>query len=127
MSGVRVGPHPGFDRVVFDLTGVGTVGWRVDYTDEPAQDGSGAPVDLAGDHVLAVRLQGMSLPGADETAYDPPQLLVPGTDLTVVTEVLRLTPFEGQVNAYVGVTSEQPFRVTRLADPERLVVDVAHG
>lgn len=127
VSGVRVGPQPGYDRVVFDLTGPGTVGWRVEYTDEPAQDGSGAPVDLAGDHVLAVHIQGTGLPGDDDTAYDPPQLLVPGTGLSVVTEVLRLTPFEGQLNAYIGVESGQPFRVTRLPDPERLVVDVAHG
>ncbi len=126
VSDVRVGAQPGFDRVVFDLAGTGTVGWRVEYTEEPAQDGSGAPVDLAGDYVLAVHIQGTGLPGADETVYDPPQLLVPGTGLTEVTEVLRLTPFEGQLNAYIGVASEQPFRVSRLAGPERLVVDVAH-
>lgn len=122
---VRVGPQEQFDRVVFDLSGSGTVGWRVEYTDEPAQDGSGAPVDLAGDHVLAVHLQGIGLPEPGSTAYDPGELLVPGTDLRVVTEVLRLAPFEGQLNAFIGTRAEQPFRVFRLSGPERLVVDVA--
>lgn len=125
VADVRVGAHDGFDRVVFDLTGSGTVGWRVAYDEDPRLDGSGAPVALAGRHTLVVIVRGTGMPEPDETAYDPPQRLVPGTGLSTVTEVLRTTPFEGQVLAYIGTRDEAPFRVLRLTDPERLVVDVA--
>ena len=32
--------------------------------------------------------------------------------------------FEGQYEAFIGTSGEQPFRVFRLSDPERVVVDV---
>lgn len=126
VSGVRVGPQPTYDRVVFDLTGAGAVGWEVRYTDQPIVDGSGAPVDLAGDGVLVVSMHGMALPGEGSTAYQPGMLLVPGTGLTAVTEVLRASVFEGTVTAYIGTRGAHRFSVNRLSDPARLVVDVAH-
>ena len=39
LTGVRVAHHPGFDRVVFDLGGNGTPGWRVEYTTRPRYEG----------------------------------------------------------------------------------------
>lgn len=125
VDGVRLGLQDGFDRVVLDLSGVGEVGWRVDYVDDPVLDGSGIPVDLAGDHVLQVSAVGMAYPEPGDTTYDG-LLLVDGGDLTGVTEVLRGVPFEGQVDVYVGTTDRTPFRVFRLGDPERLVIDVQH-
>lgn len=127
VTGVRTGAHPeeGFDRVVFDLDGAGQVGWWVEYQDEPALSGSGFPVSLAGGATLVVTIRGTGIPEPGDDIYDPGQLLVSGAGLQSVTEVLRTTPFEGQLLAYVGVAQEQPFRVTRLTDPDRLVIDVA--
>jgi len=125
IDGVRVGLQDGFDRVVLDLSGSGEVGWRVDYVDDPVLDGSGIPVDLAGDHVLQVSALGMAYPERGDTTYDE-LLLVDGGDLTTVTEVLRGAPFEGQVDVYVGTSDRSPFRVFRLGDPERLVIDIQH-
>ena len=42
-----------------------------------------------------------------------------------LVEVIRTTPFEGQLQLFVGMTGEpRPYRVFLLQDPLRLVVDV---
>ncbi|USQ77422.1 AMIN domain-containing protein [Ornithinimicrobium cryptoxanthini] len=123
---VRLGLQDDFDRVVLDLSGTGEAGWLVQYAEAPAMDGSGFPVDLAGDHVLQVVAQGMAYPEPGDTAYDPGLLLVDGGDLLQVTEVLRGAPFEGQVQVLIGTQEQAPFRVFRLAGPERLVIDLQH-
>lgn len=124
---VRVARQAGFDRVVLELDGPGTgaPGWRVEYTDDPRQDGSGDPVDVDGDAVLSVVLTGIGLPfdtGVDEVSGDPS---LPG-DLEVVTDVVLGSTFEGQYGAFIGVSGERPFTVQRLASPPRVVIDVAH-
>lgn len=123
---VRVGSHDGFDRVVLDLSGTGEAGWSARFVTEPVLDGSGAPVDLAGEFVLRVDVQGMAYPEPGDTAYEEGQLLVDGGDLSTVTEVLRTAPFEGQVPIFIGTSTEVPFRVFRISDPERLVIDLQH-
>lgn len=123
---LRLGLQEGYDRVVLDLSGTGEVGWIVQYAESPAMDGSGFPVDLAGDHVLQVVAQGMAYPEPGDTAYDPGSLLVDGGELLQVTEVLRGAPFEGQVQVFIGTREQAPFRVFRLAGPERLVIDLQH-
>ena len=45
---IRVGEHDGFDRVVYEMGGTGTPGWRVKYVDAATQEGSGKPVDIKG-------------------------------------------------------------------------------
>jgi len=125
VTGVRLGAHETYDRVVLDLEGTGTPGWRVRYEDNPALDGSGAPVDLAGSHTLVVTVTGTRYPEEGEDAYDPGQLLVRVDGLAVVTEVLRVAPFEGQLDVFIGTREAVPFRVFTLEDPERLVIDVA--
>lgn len=123
---LRLGLQEGYDRVVLDLSGTGEVGWIVQYAESPAMDGSGFPVDLAGDHVLQVVAQGMAYPEPGDTAYDPGSLLVDGGELLQVSEVLRGAPFEGQVQVFIGTREQAPFRVFRLAGPERLVIDLQH-
>ena len=41
-------------------------------------------------------------------------------------EVESACDFEGEVTWMVGVTAETDFRVTDLADPFRVVIDIAH-
>ncbi|CAA9340126.1 MAG: hypothetical protein AVDCRST_MAG07-2323 [uncultured Frankineae bacterium] len=118
----RAGGH---DRVVFELAGraPGRAGWRVEYVDEPRQQGSGDPVDVAGAAVLSVLITGTGYPmdtGVEEAPGDP----VLPDDLSVVQDVVLGSVFEGQYEAYVGTTGRVPFRVFRLGDPERVVLDV---
>ena len=128
VTAVRVARQDGYDRVVFELAGkaAGQAGWRVEYVDEPASQGSGDPVDVAGDAALSVTITGTGYPmdtGQEEVGDDP---ALPG-DLQVVEDVVLGAVFEGQYEAFVGTSGELPFRVFRLSDPERVVVDVQAG
>ena len=122
---VRVAPQEGYDRVVFELAGTnpGQAGWRVEYVDQATAQGSGKPVELDGEAALSVVITGTGYPmdtGQEEVSDDP---ALPG-GLAVVQDVDLGGVYEGQYQAYLGTSGEQPFRVFRLGDPERVVVDV---
>nr|WP_241770029.1 hypothetical protein [Cellulosimicrobium sp. MM] len=125
MTDVRVGHHDGFDRVVFELGGTGTPGWRVEYVDQPTDDGKGDVVAVDGDAYLQVMISGSGYPmdtGVEEYAGPNP---VRAGDDGEVEEVLLRGVFEGYTQAFVGVDDERrPFRVFSLEDPTRVVVDV---
>jgi hypothetical protein len=125
VSDIRVGHHDGFDRVTFDIGGTGTPGWQVEYVTSPEQDGSGFPVDIAGDAYLQVMITGSGMPfetGVQEFSDRGP---VTGPGLAAITEVKFLAIFEGRTQAIVGVTgTARPFRVFALTNPARVVVDV---
>ncbi|WP_164702634.1 hypothetical protein [Modestobacter sp. KNN46-3] len=121
---VRAAQHEGYERVVFELAGSGTPGWRVEYVDAPSSQGSGDAVDVPGSAYLQVTLQGTSYPyetGAEEVARGP--VSVSGTD--TVQGVVYDATFEGTSVAWIGTSAEVPFRVSALSDPTRLVVEVA--
>jgi predicted small lipoprotein YifL len=124
VTAVRVARQEGYDRVVFELAGkAGQAGWRVEYVDEPRAQGSGEPVPVDGEAALSVLITGTGYPmdtGQEEVADDP---ALPG-GLEVVADVVLGGVFEGQYEAFIGTSGRQPFRVFRLADPERVVVDV---
>lgn len=74
---IRTGRHEGFDRVVYELGGEGTPGWRVGYVDEALQQGSGNEVPVAGDAVLQVLIDGSAYPfdsGVEQYAGPDPVL-----------------------------------------------------
>ncbi|QJW38360.1 hypothetical protein FIC82_009145 [Cellulosimicrobium protaetiae] len=125
VTDIRVGHHDGYDRVVFELGGTGTPGWRVEYVDQPTDDGKGDVVAVDGDAYLQVMISGSGYPmdtGVDE--YTEPNPLRAGDD-GEVEEVLLRGVFEGYTQAFVGVDDvRRPFRVFSLEDPTRVVVDV---
>ncbi len=125
---VRVAAQDGYDRVVLELAGdqSGQPGWFVEYSDDPRQQGSGEPVEVDGDAVLSVYVRGVGYPfdtGVDEVSGRP--VLPPG--LTSVTDVRLGSTFEGQYEAYIGTSGTLPFRVFRLSNPARVVIDVRHA
>lgn len=126
VTAVRVARHDGYDRVVLELAGDGQPGWHVAYDDAPAQPGSGEPVEVAGEATLSVLVDGVGYPfdtGHEE--YSGPKSLTP-SDTEVVRELRVGAVYEGQYDAYVGVTAQRPYRVFRLDAPARLVLDVQH-
>jgi hypothetical protein len=123
---VRVGQHDGYDRIVFELGGDGTVGWRVGYDDDPAWQGSGERVEVDGGATLRVLLDGLGYPfdtGVDE--YAGPRRFSPR--LASLREVRVGGVYEGYFDAFVGVQDTRPFRVFRLDRPQRVVIDVGHA
>ena len=93
--------------------------------DAPASQGSGKPIDVAGDAALQVTITGAGYPydtGVDEFSSNGP---VTGAGTETVTEVAFDATFEGTTVAFVGTRSQAPFRVYLLENPTRVVVDVA--
>ncbi|SET98352.1 hypothetical protein SAMN04488546_4534 [Geodermatophilus poikilotrophus] len=126
VSDVRTGRQDGYDRVVLETDGTGTPGWDVRYVDEAYSQGTGAPVEVAGDAVLQVTITGAGYPfdtGVEEWAGPDP---LPGNGTQTVTEVAWDATFEGTSVAFVGTTGEAPFRVYALEGPTRVVIEVAH-
>ena len=65
-TGVRVGAHDGFTRVVIDLEGEGEPGWFTTYTDSPAHQASGKPVEVQGNTFLNLGIEGTPWPSTPE-------------------------------------------------------------
>lgn len=124
-EGVRVGKHTGYDRVVFDFADTGTPTYLVRYVDSPVADGSGDPVEVAGDAYLEVLVTNVSIPaeGTKAPADGTPADLAG----TVVAEANAIFGgFEGYGQSFVGVRdTKRPFRVALQTSPTRLVIDIA--
>jgi hypothetical protein len=127
---VAIGHHEGFDRVVFEFRDPGLPGYRVEYVPPPLkEDGSGNPVDVAGNAFLVVRMEpasGFDLnSGEGELVYKGPKRLdASSAGATVVQEVVRTGDFESVLSWAVGLSSKVPFRVTTATSPSRLIVDL---
>lgn len=122
VTGARLATHPTFDRLVFDFSGPGSPGWFIDYTDTPTQQGSGFPVEFQGSTALYVAIEGTNYPPFDEPGA-PVLGTVPGTG-GVVQEVIYTSIFEGRTEYVIGMDSRQPYSVTLLQEPTRLVIDI---
>ena len=123
-AAVRVGRHPGFDRVVYEFTGPEPPRFTVGYVDSAIADPSGEPVPVSGDAILQVLAFGVYYPEHGEPAPAP----VPASALrgTVFAQVKGLYGgFEGIGQEFVGITGgKRPFRVFTLTGPSRIVIDV---
>jgi hypothetical protein len=129
---VRAATHQGCDRVVFDLNGLGRVGYLVRYVPAVHADPSDRPIPVAGAAALQVTIQAPDFRDSGHQAWRTPWQL--GQRLTAGQSVLREVRFAGtfeHVTSFaVGVSSRRPFRVLVLADTAnhitRLAVDIAH-
>ena len=121
---VRVGTHDGFDRVTFELDGDGTVGWSVRLEDEPSSQGSGEPIEVAGDTSLWVALEPLTYPEDPDAGLAAPDRVAAPEGAVVLTEVVQDTLFEGYHTFAIGLEEAVPFAVERLEDPQRVVIDL---
>ncbi|PKQ18192.1 MAG: hypothetical protein CVT68_04670 [Actinobacteria bacterium HGW-Actinobacteria-8] len=123
---LRFGVHDEFDRIVLDLAGAGTPGWLGRYVEDPTQVAQEEPVYLLGDDYLLILVSGVVYPTEEGAQpFEGPRRITPQTG-GVVKEVRYGAMFEGQVEIWVGLTSDEPFRVFGLTNPTRVVVDVQH-
>lgn len=123
LTDVEVAAHDGFDRVVLEFSGTGVPGWSAGYVDQPRTEGSGERVTLEGDAFLGAAASGTTWPADDY--YDGPERLAPEGG-GPVSEVYVGGTFEGYTHVIIGIAGDAvPYRVFPLADPARLVVDVA--
>jgi len=103
------------------------LGYEVSY--QPAdtakvEDGSGNPVEIAGDAFLVVKLKPAMTAKIDgdqvTKTYTGPNRL-PGTD--PVTEVVKTGDFEGVVTWVIGLDRELPFSAEPRVDTLDVVID----
>lgn len=127
VSDIRVGRHDGFDRVVLEVGGEGRPGWDIRYVDEASSQGSGDPVEVAGDAVLQLTVTGAGYPYDTGVEEFPMAETVSAPDTEVVTEVAFDGTYEGTSVVFVGTQARAPFRIYLLEGPTRVVLEVAHA
>lgn len=131
----RVASHDGYDRFVLEFAdelpidtemAEGVPGYAIRYVEpsEAMHCGSGLPVEVEGEVYLEINFFFAYIydPEAGELVVDPREIT---EQFQVIQGVKEVCGFEGQSIWIVGLSGEQPFRVSELSDPTRLVIDVA--
>jgi hypothetical protein len=118
---VRVGRHPGFDRVVFQFRS-GTPAWSARYVPKVLHDGSGLPVRLRGRAFVHVVFRGTRI---DRSSAGGPEI-VRTPRFPTLRQLKEAGDFEAVVSFGLGLSRKAGFRAFRLAGPSRIVLDVAH-
>jgi hypothetical protein len=116
--------HPTYDRFVVRFRSGGTPGYRVRYAGQIVQDGSGLPVTLLGSKKMLIVLDNARAHTADGTASLVPDVLNPLCPN--LRQVKLAGDFEGVVTYGLGLRTKGAFRVFRLTNPKRVVVDIHH-
>jgi hypothetical protein len=122
VTGIRVGHHAKFDRIVVDLDGKAP-GYSVRYVKNVHRDPSGKIAKLLGPRSLLIVLSPAN--GHDPNTGDP-TLTTPlkvKWRLDEVRETKVVGDFEAVFSIGVGLAHKTPFRVRT---PTRIVVDVHH-
>jgi LPXTG-motif cell wall-anchored protein len=117
VSGVTVGHHPGFDRVVFTLTRT-VPPFTVQYVPAIRHDPSDRPVTLQGSAFLLVVLHGTA-----GSAASAQPTITPG--FPMLKQVKGAGDFEAVTSYGIGAARKSGFRAFVLTNPSRLVVDLA--
>jgi len=122
LSNAAAGCHATFDRFVVRAR-FATPGYDVRYVRRIVADPSGRPVSLLGAQRLRISLNLAA--GHDNRGRN----LLAGTltpRCSNLVQVKKTGDFEGTVSFGLGVKRMTGFRVFRLTNPTRVVVDVAH-
>jgi hypothetical protein len=119
INDVRAGTHPGYDRIVFQFVGSGRPKLTVAKASPPfVGDASGLPISVAGRAFLTLKLYAAS----GYPTYTGPSSLSPG--YPSLTALVNNGDFEGYVSWVAGLTGPACYRISTLANPTRIVVDI---
>lgn len=120
---VKVGKHPGYDRVVFEFKG-DLPNYSVNYVEPPIWLGeSGEKVKISGKAFVEVSFYAVPIP---ENGYFPDELLEfpkEKLNLPVINEIKMSDWWEGILALAVGLKAKKLYRVEELSNPSRLAVD----
>jgi hypothetical protein len=121
--GLRFATHENFDRVVIDINRR-SPGYRIGYNARHYYEGSGDRVPIRGG--LWISLSPAYAHNKDgDSVYGGPRLVRPGFE--ALKGIAFTGDFEGQVTFAFGLEPRRsPYRVMRLHDPERIVIDFKH-
>lgn len=119
LTGIRAATHEGFTRVVLEFSGEGTPGvWRGAWTDEAVEQGRGLPIQVEGEAVLDLIIDGTPMT-ATENPY-PGGTHTRAADLDVVSD----STFEDNTHVVIGAPTTRQFQIGFLSDPVRMVIDI---
>jgi hypothetical protein len=129
LQDVRAASHEGYDRIVFEFEGTGVPGYVVEYTPDAVACGSGEDraAELGDGMVPAAILRVQMQPSNAHT--EAGEATVPlriEPNLSTLRTGLLTCDFEADVTYHLALTAEQPFAVSVLENPPRLVVDIAN-
>ena len=119
LTGIRAATHEGFTRVVLEFSGEGTPGvWRGAWTDEAVEQGRGLPIQVEGEAVLDLIIDGTPMT-ATENPY-PGGTHTRAADLDVVSD----GTFEDNTHVVIGAPTTRQFQIGFLSNPVRMVIDI---
>ncbi len=119
---VRVACHPTFDRFVVRAR-FEAPGYSVGYVPRVIHDSSGLVVRLLGSKRLRVVLRPARAHTVSGVSLTPTVLTPRCAQLR---QVRSAGDFEGVVTYGIGIGQLKPFRVFRLTNPTRVVIDIQH-
>jgi hypothetical protein len=126
LTAIRTGVHPGFDRIVFDMTGPAPTIPNRRWVDELTSDGSGDVVWLTGEHFAEVAMTpARAHDDAGNATYSGPGKFRT-RDLRNVMAIAITGDFEAHLTVGLGTRTRTWVRTFTLAGPTRVVVDVGH-
>lgn len=123
LEDVRVGSHETYDRVVFEFSGNGLPGYRIQYSDQALQQASGHELPVAGNAILEVLVEGTPM----DRLPNNPSLVSVGPYQLATGNIAGITnggTFENQSQFFIGLDRQRSFEVTVMDSPTRLVIDV---
>ncbi|CAN5539432.1 hypothetical protein BH18ACI1_BH18ACI1_15830 [soil metagenome] len=122
---IRVAKQKGFDRVVFEFD-AGKPDYIIQYLPSNiySSDAGDEKIKIAGNVFMLVSLYGM--PQMEDSpcrlqSYPKGKLKLPA-----VEQIDDEGYFEGIQDFLIGVKSKKPFRVQKLTNPSRLLIDFKH-
>ncbi|HEX2149152.1 MAG TPA: hypothetical protein VHI31_03125 [Actinomycetota bacterium] len=132
---VRVGSHAGSDRITFEFAPPRAPSppnalpkYTVNKVDQVTQDGSGNPVQIGGQALYSLVMQGAS--GADLSGpqpvitYNGPREFKP--NFPALVELEHAGDFENVLSWGIGVKGPRCIKASQLNSPLRLVLDIPH-
>jgi hypothetical protein len=123
LTAIRTGQHPGFDRIVLDLSGPAPAVTNK-WVDELTADGSGDVVWLTGEFFVDVVANPAAAHNdAGNPTYTGPQRFRT-RDLRNVMAVAITGDFEGYLSIGLGTRSQTWVRTFTLTSPTRVIIDV---
>lgn len=123
LQDIRVGSHEAYDRVVFEFSGDGLPGYRIQYTDKALQQASGHELAVSGNDILEVLIEGTPM----DRLPSNPDLISAGPFQLMTGNIAGITnggTFENQSQFFIGLDRQRSFEATVLESPTRLVIDV---
>jgi hypothetical protein len=124
LQAVRTGQHEGYDRLVLEFEG-GVPSYTVRFAERQLhQCGSGFPIEVDAPHTFQIELQSVAAHDEEGRPTVEDRDRKPG--LGVLRSARLTCDFEGVVEWVLGLDHRTEFRVFRLDEPTRLVVDLRH-